>query len=75
MRDIFFGDWNRLAASRIAPGARRMVVQTETSKAADLASIPLCKGAPDGVKDFLHSGFGVLRDQVWEPGCDGGDEI
>ena len=52
-----------------------MVVQTETSEATNFDSNALCQGAPDGVKDFFHRDFRVLRHQVWEAGCDGGDEF
>src|SRR6266571_2394377 len=64
MRHEFLGYVDPLARFRIAPDARRPMIQPETPESADLDALPLDQALRHRIEDHLDREFGVLGDEL-----------
>src|SRR6266581_9297195 len=66
MRHILGGNEHLLAGLRVAPGARRPVIEGEAAEAADLDAVAAGQCRRHRIEDHLHRVVGILRRQLRE---------
>src|SRR5687767_4071546 len=64
MRHVLLRHLHLLARFRVAPGARRAVVEAEAAEAGDLDAMAAEQAGGHRVEDHLHRVLGVLRHQL-----------
>src|SRR4051812_31198379 len=64
MRDVLRRDLHLLARLRIAPGARRSIVQSEASESSDLDALSVREAFGHRIEDHLDRELGVFRDEL-----------